>query len=270
VEPSFVLVGDSHAGALAPALFERARELNVSGYQLTETGWCPLLQYEKWGEREKYRFMNHRFEEMFSRLSGLRKLLIVCYWDQAIVQNSYYSPTADRVSGETASRSGLQRISDEYPQIDIIILQTPPESRLFGYHAAARRRLFHRNVPSEIQKEEYIWFRERYDHVLRALAENRNVSIEDPLPVMCGEATCLGESSDGILYRDDDHVSFNGARRLVRFLARFWGAQERPSARGYEWREIDAGELPAGRAQKAVSVAPDIAHEDPPHRERHP
>ncbi len=57
--PSFVLVGDSHAGVLSPTIFGAARELGIAGYQYTNSDFRPLLGVSKrgslnWGSRPTF------------------------------------------------------------------------------------------------------------------------------------------------------------------------------------------------------------------------
>ena len=49
-EPSFMLVGDSHADAVSPAVFAAAEQAGVSGYQYTDSGFLPLIDITRPGQ----------------------------------------------------------------------------------------------------------------------------------------------------------------------------------------------------------------------------
>ena len=51
------------------------------------------------------------------------------------------------------------------------------------------------------------------------LARYPNIAQFDPMPFICAEAQCLGRQDGVLLYRDDDHLSLDGAQWLGEKIA---------------------------------------------------
>ena len=65
--PDFLIVGDSHANALAAAIFQAGAEVGRAGYQISDNAYRPLLAYRKFGEERKYDYLNKLTKDSWIR-----------------------------------------------------------------------------------------------------------------------------------------------------------------------------------------------------------
>ena len=229
--PSFILVGDSHAGAVADSVFEAAKEAGISGYQLSDSGYSPTYVYTKWGEEEKFRFLNKRFTTVLDGESNIALVLIVVYWTQAILQNQYYDSEGNRVTGDVAVYEGIKALANRYPSRTFMLMEAPPHSPLFGAHVRAREMLFRHFVNEDVSTEAYRVMRMPYADILHRLAALPNVITLDIEPYICSTSICPAEMKGGaLMYRDDNHLSVGGAEFLVpMFRKYFWPLRVAPT-----------------------------------------
>ncbi len=71
--PDFLVVGDSHANAIAPAIFEAAAVEGRAGFQLSDNGYRPLVGYLKVGEPDKYSYLDQADAQVARRQSAHRR-----------------------------------------------------------------------------------------------------------------------------------------------------------------------------------------------------
>ncbi len=223
--PSFVFVGDSHAGAVAEAVFETASGTGVSGYQITNAGWLPALGIEKQGSRGMYAYMNALLEETLDNDPALEKIIIVNFWEQDVLSNRYYLENGRLVSGPEGVLNGLGALFRHYPERDFYIMHSPPSSPLFGYHTAARAQLYGRPFAPILARSAYEEQKARFSNLLATLEAHPNVTLLDPTSYLCNETSCQGQAPEGLFYRDDDHLSRLGAHQLDALFSQYWSTR---------------------------------------------
>jgi len=224
--PTFILVGDSHAGAMAPALFKAAEHVGHAGFQFTQPGYNPSIGYVKWGEPEKFRVLNRRLVAFLTAHEEVRQVFVVVYWFQAVEGNRYISSDGDLVSGKEAVSAGLKTLVSAFPDRQFVLFQAPPHSPEYGYDIEARRRLFNATIEQSVSRADYLSMRKGYQAILDMLAKSPNVSLIDPIDVYCGSRDCPGILNGEILYRDDNHLSVTGAYRITPLFEKFWNEAE--------------------------------------------
>lgn len=223
---TFMLLGDSHAGAIAPGLFAAAREAGRAGLQFSEPGYGPTIGFLKWGETDKFRILNERLVNLLRQRERIKEVFIVVYWHQAIVDNRYWDEAGDLVDGKTAMSEGLRRLAKMFPTRNFVLVHAPPRGSGYGYHIEARRRLFGVPVSQAVPRAEYLEFRRSYEDILKEAAELPNVEVIDPVDLYCSVDVCPGLLDGTLLYRDDNHLSAFGSRQLVPSFLEFWSGQE--------------------------------------------
>ena len=212
IEPTLALVGDSHTGAIGVAFFDRAKRFERSGFQFSEQGWCPSPGYIKWGEAKKYERMNERFESFLSSHPTVNQIYLVCYWDQAISENKYYSSNGTIVSGQEAFATSLDALFKKNPKIDFITMYAPPVYKKFGKDANARRMLYTDSNFGSIPTSEYLNNRNLYKTTIDQLTQrNTNFHALDPKDYICDEIACKDIVAGQFMYRDSNHLSSDGA-----------------------------------------------------------
>jgi peptidoglycan/LPS O-acetylase OafA/YrhL len=215
-QPSFILVGDSHAGAAADSVFEAAREAGITGYQLTDSGYCPTYTYVKYGEAKKARYMNSALKAALDKSPNIRLVLIVVYWNQSVTQIQYYAPDGSRVSGQVAVFEGIKAMAQHYPDRKFVLMEAPPHSALFGAHVQARELLYSHPIRADITAQQYDEMRGPYEGVLERLAKLPNIEKLAIEPFICSKDVCPAKFPNGtLMYRDDNHLSVAGTKLLV-------------------------------------------------------
>jgi peptidoglycan/LPS O-acetylase OafA/YrhL len=219
--PSFVIVGDSHGDAMAPAVFEAAAAVGRAGYQITATGYRPVIGYEKKGERAKYAYLNRLVLALLDSHPEITDVIVSPYWHQAVVTDDYFTADGKEVSGAIGIATGLEALVDRYPTKRFLITGDTADSDIFGAQPAARDRMFHRAFDPKISREDFERSREPYVPIQAALARRANVRLLDLAAGNCDQRFCYGEVGGTLVYTDDNHLSFDGAKRFLPALKQF-------------------------------------------------
>ena len=244
-EPAIILIGDSHAGAIAEGVFEAADQSGLSGYQLTDAGYSPTYTFTKWGEVGKFRYMNRRLIEALDDNPDVRLVVIVVHWTQAVLDNEYFDADGHRVSGSVAVFEGIKALSERYPDRAFLLMEAPPYSPLFGWHVRAREALFDQTIDADVTVAEYAAIRSSYADVLERLDGLPNVVALQIEPYICNETICPARMDDGTLfYRDDNHLSLAGSHLLIPLFNRYFTS----------WRITDAEAGLDGQGADAISA----------------
>jgi peptidoglycan/LPS O-acetylase OafA/YrhL len=219
--PHCLVWGDSHGMALMPALDALAAKANVQILGAFRGGTPPILHPEAWmveykGGREDNQ--RRRVSERGAQLSvdvlhkvrDLRPphVLLVARWE-------YYRSNPDF---ETRLEETVQELTGLGCRV-WIFEQVPRQS----FHVPrALGSLYLRNVPVETLGISLAQHRER-NLTTRAVFErltSLRVTVLDPAPVLSnGTDLCRVASGKVALYRDDDHLSVEGALLMQPLLA---------------------------------------------------
>ena len=218
--PSVLLVGDSHADAIAQAFFEVAEARGVSGLQITDAGWAPALGFTKRGEEGKSAYANAMLLRTLAADPALRTVLVVLDWRREAYEFDYFAASGELVSGERAVRAGLSALARRYPDRRFVLFGPTPVYDAFGGRPAARALFLGRSFSPTLDTASFAREAAALHDVLADLAALPNVTILDPSPYLCSSGGCPGQDAGGLLYRDADHLSLHGARRLAPLYAR--------------------------------------------------
>jgi peptidoglycan/LPS O-acetylase OafA/YrhL len=221
VAPTFLVVGDSHADAMAAAAFEAGAGVGQSGYQISATGYRPVLGYRKRGEPEKYAYLNPLVAKLLDTHPEVREVIVVVYWKAATVTDDYIDAQGRRIAGDVAMSRGLNALIDRYPDRRFLVTTSTADSFSFGGHPAARARMFHQPFDPRIPRETFDASRAAYGGVLTQLAAKPNVTMMDLAARTCDAAYCHGQRDGQLLYTDDNHLSFAASRLFVGELSAF-------------------------------------------------
>jgi peptidoglycan/LPS O-acetylase OafA/YrhL len=247
--PSFLVWGDSHAAALAPAIDARAKTLGLSGW-LIGYSRCPSL----FGAAPiRHAADDHACVEIAERTFALirethiQHLLLVTRWDSYIegwerggtetMQDLTIAYRADgkRYTGVAAFRRAFRDTLERLRQVssDVWVLkQVPPQlidvpsalakSEYFGRSAAALRR-----PRADVEAR-----RGAADQVFDELARAQELNVIDPADTFCpGQAPCLIAADGHALYADGNHLSVFGAVWSQRMLDPFFSSTVRSASR---------------------------------------
>lgn len=230
VAPSFVLVGDSHADSLSPALFGAAQILGLSGYQYTNAGFRPLLGVSKRGD-PAWEIEVATFVDFVAARPELRTIYITAYWQHQLTGYTYrHNGTIwvdDGYDGSgtaynpIATRNGLRRLAAALPDRQIVLLDDVPTGEALHIPTQLRTQRFGLLQTDQIglPTAERDAQRRQFEPALQAVADEvSTISYQRIFDGLCDASLCPLFDGDTLLYRDGDHLSYQGALRLTPVL----------------------------------------------------
>jgi peptidoglycan/LPS O-acetylase OafA/YrhL len=220
--PTFLIIGDSHAEAVAAAIFEAAGEVGRAGYQITDTGYRPFIGFRKYGEVPKYQYLNALTIAFLDDHPEIQNVIVALYWRQAVLVDSYLDETGHRVSGKIAAQEGLEALVARYPDRRFLVIASPANSPLFGGAVAARAAWFRRDFHPWVTRQDFGTLQAKYTDILEGLRRNPQVTVLHLSYRLCDARSCSGLLDDGRLaYSDDNHLSYAASKLFDEDFARF-------------------------------------------------
>lgn len=239
VEPTFVLVGDSHANSLAPAVFDAADRLGLAGYQFTGAGFVPTLGRVRIGNITAASIADRRidaFVDFLSNNPAVRTVYVTGWWHRYATGISYRGADAQwrdenchsdlgKVCNEGSLHRSLTRLLTEFPDRRFIFLDDVPTGWALhpdSYFRASFRGLADNQnaiLPIAIAEAQYM----SYSPILESLALSQQNANFLPFITnrLCNQNGCsmLGEEGD-LIFKDGDHLSEYGAMLLANDMFR--------------------------------------------------
>lgn len=215
-EPSFLLLGDSHADMLGPGLFAAAGNLGLAGLQLTDSSYFPAPGWFLAGYRQRDAANHRLLSETFRSHPGIELVLITQFWNQVIRRNLFQA-NGDRSLAKDSFVKGLSDLITAHPDKTFLILQDTPYSVLFGPGAKARRQYLN-PTPGAMHEAEFDQQIGEYAEILTGLALLPNVEVIETRAPFCLDGQCPAELNGKLLHRDTDHLSTFGAELLTPLL----------------------------------------------------
>lgn len=222
--PSFILVGDSHADAISPAIFAAADARGMAGYQYTDAGFLPLPGTWRQGQAE-----TDEAEAIIAFLKArpdLRTVIVARYWLHQITGASYrhagdvWVDAAYHASGTAynarATANGLRRLAARLPDRQIVLLDDVPSGAALHIRDQVRRVRLRDFSTLGLPAAEADGQRAHYAPVLAELAADVvNLHYSPVFETLCSATLCPLFDGETLLYRDGDHLSWQGALRLT-------------------------------------------------------
>ncbi|QUT05660.1 acyltransferase [Sphingobium phenoxybenzoativorans] len=220
--PSFLLIGDSHADAIAAATFEAAAKIGQAGYQISATGYRPLLGFRKVGEEAKYAYLNALVKRALTERPSIKKIIISIYWHQAVGIDQYINDQAKEFDGRYAVAHGLGELIASNPDRRFLLILSPANSLTFGGNAAARAHWFgHLPYDPSIQRDIFSRTEAEYNGIVSELVRHSNVQRISIASKLCDPLYCYGTKNGNIAYADDNHISFQFSKSMEPDIAHF-------------------------------------------------
>jgi len=237
--PTFVLVGDSHARALAPAVFDAASQLGVSGYQFTGPGFAPTVGRVRIGKLRRKPIPDERIEaflEFLSENPNIQTIYLTGWWHRYATGISYREADAiwqdddcnfglGRECNELSFQRSLTRLVENFPDRRFIFLDDVPTGWALHpnsyFRASFRGLLDNQNaiLPISNARSQYI----SYAPFLEDLAENYPNTSFMPFIFnrLCDNFGCQMHGKSGeLIFIDGDHLSEFGAMLLANDMRR--------------------------------------------------
>jgi len=228
-EPSFVVLGDSHAGALMPGIDLVAKKYGKTGLHAAALSCPPLVGVKNQKGRKGKQCMKFRSGvlKMIEQTPALHTVLLIARWP-AYAEGSRYGNDdpgpkpvlVDLVNHTSGNRAvfaqGLKRtvVRLRREKKEVYIIFSVPEVGWNVPRVLARNLWTGREMDIRPKWES---FYERNKFVLstvKKLAEKYGVTIIYPHKVLCDREYCSVSIDGKSLYRDDDHLNVFGAKYI--------------------------------------------------------
>ncbi|MFA1624390.1 acyltransferase family protein [Rhizobium mongolense] len=224
--PSFVVWGDSHSAAMAPAIDLAARKAGIRGV-LVGRGGCPPLPNAAFSSQKNVeRCVDHNKAALsFIETQKIPYVFLVAYWpkyvhrselpNQGIFFDPNIAPPVEDWSGPV--RNSLEETItrlDAAGTKSVLVLDVP-EMGVPVPEALARAVTTSRSEDIAPSRDYTDQRQSLARMVLNDVAKRKNAYLVDPLPKLCDATRCHAIINDTVMYKDADHLSASGARILA-------------------------------------------------------
>jgi len=225
--PSFVVWGDSHAGALAPAFDSIARADQMSGWIVFSSGCAPLLdlhRYEGEDPGKCARFNRFVLNEITARHVGTvflhSRWAAYCEGNRGpshpIFLTKDHVPEQDHAVFESLLGETLNEL--ERSHVNVILIASVPEVWMDVPIVLARRAIAGSKSTPEFPYAEYLNRQARVSRIFSEFTERYTIPIIHPDSILCRSASCIVANQNAALYMDDSHLSIQGALYVAPML----------------------------------------------------
>jgi peptidoglycan/LPS O-acetylase OafA/YrhL len=223
-QESFILWGDSHAGALAPVFEQLALSDNIGGAVAFEAACAPLLQLKRYGSHPKDCTDYESSVLDYIKVHQIRNVFLHGRW-------GLYTESERPEQGIPLLLTPSLRPEDNYAAFTQLVRSTLKELRSLDVHVViiasvpeagkdvptTLARIVLSGKPMEVapRRDQFMRRQERAFEALRSAAEDYSAQIVYPHEALCAAAECSVVKEEWPLYSDDDHLSVHGAMYLT-------------------------------------------------------
>jgi peptidoglycan/LPS O-acetylase OafA/YrhL len=223
--PSFLLWGDSHALALAPAVDRVASKAGRMGLFVGKPACPPLLGVKRFNalgvSDDSCRDFYNQALSLLEQNRDIRTVILVGRWALSSLGHRFENETGapavispEGIEGNPkAFHDGLERTLRHLNErgLEVIFVTQVPEVAWQVPSVLARASLFGREIPSGPSLDGYRKRQRVVSSSLDELSGRYRFRVIDIARVLCPGQTCLVQQDGLSLYRDDDHLSSYGA-----------------------------------------------------------
>ena len=232
VHPSFLLWGDSHAGAIAPVFEQVATANNVSGFVAYKNACAPLLGLMRYdGDSVRQCITFNQSVLAFIDANQIRTVFLHGRW-ALYSEGSRYK----QEDGVPALLTANRNTKENYPvfenlfrstieelrrrQINVVIIAGVPEVGVDVPTALARSAIKgHAIERIEPRYFEFVERQARSLEMLSRVAAETSSRVTYPHLALCDNEFCSVVKEKHALYFDDDHLSVHGSMCLLSTIA---------------------------------------------------
>ena len=227
-DASFLLWGDSHAGAQAEAIQISASQKGAAGLLTYDSG-CPPLLGIKTDKNKGCVDFNNRVMEHIENHPELNTILLAGRWaffaegigykeNKKIELEDTLSEPFRGSTNATLFQTGLNRTVEKLLALDrkVIIISQVPEINHDVPSAFYIAQRTGRDVNKIISPslDEYLSRNKKVFLAINSIQENNNIQVIDPWKALCNEQQCSVVIDETSLYMDANHLSFFGAEYI--------------------------------------------------------
>jgi peptidoglycan/LPS O-acetylase OafA/YrhL len=227
-QESFLLWGDSHAGAMAPAIERVALDNHMAGYIAFHNACAPLLTMERLDLPATKCAAFSESVLAFIRLHHIGTVLLHARW--ALYANSGQHErgevpaffTTRQSAGETSAtfEPMLMRTVKELRGmgVKVILVASTPGSEVDVPVALARRAIAANRAVPMLSYADFMVQQARAFAVLHHVSATYSARIAYPHKLLCASQACLVVKDGYPLYSDAHHLSVHGSLLMVPML----------------------------------------------------
>ncbi|KAA1183595.1 acyltransferase [Rhizobium tropici] len=224
-KPSFLVWGDSHSGAMAPAIDAAAAQVGITGLLAAHASCPPLpgVQLTAHGDTERCGKFNAAVRDLIMS-QHVPLVFLAAYWPKYVHdaempdEGPYFDPSVPPPL-EDRSASIVQTLDSLLADLTrqgtrVVLISDVPEMGRYMPEAVAKAMMqgTSTNVAPPL---DYIEKRQALPHaILSRLAAKYGATIIDPLPAICGIVRCDAVRNGLPLYKDADHLTATFATTL--------------------------------------------------------
>ena len=203
-----LLWGDSHAMAIAPALDESCRRLGICGYHATHSSTAPVLNFvslQEFGLNQDAPAFNAAVLR-FIKSEKIDCVVLSALWTGYEDSDSWANRFVGTVESILATGARVIIVLD-------VAAQRVNVPMYFAQRVLWFQQIDYRGLPDEEHREKN---REFEAICVSSLTGNPNLTILDPGSALIDEeGFWFCEHNGRLMYRDNHHLSIDGALRLV-------------------------------------------------------
>ena len=242
--PNFALVGDSHASALAHELSTSFLKSNLSYIQYTKNGcpFAPFIHKKKTENCDKYQA---EYLKDFDS-SGIDTFIIASRWAYYIDDNDFdnteggielrgfgndYTANTIPINApiELRKKSILKAYLDAVVSLldkgkTVILIYPIPEQGWDIPAKKAKQIMFNESSNLSIKSEVISKRNSEIISIFNEIGARKNLFRVYPIGILCDtyvQGRCVSELNGESLYYDDDHLSNEGAKLVVKEVMKF-------------------------------------------------
>ncbi|MFC7054307.1 acyltransferase family protein [Hansschlegelia quercus] len=226
--PRFIVWGDSHAEAMAPAFDVAGRRAGLAGLSVTGASCAPLLGYDTPSAGDITRALCREVAKATIELIGSKRIelaFLVGRWPRCALgtqfgdEGMFFDPAriAPPIPGEDAKcAAALDATLAELKRLGVkpVIVLGVPEPGYYVPYAAAKALLAGRPLDLSTPRALVDSRHARAKEIVLAAAAKYGAAVIDPKPYFCDADRCRTQDGDRPLFRDEDHITATVARAL--------------------------------------------------------
>jgi peptidoglycan/LPS O-acetylase OafA/YrhL len=225
--PTFILWGDSHASAIAPALERLAIARGKSGFVAWSRACAPVLGLRRYDEQNPEDCDHFNSSVLsFIKAEHIRTVFLHARW-ALNAEGTRYKQEPGVPALLTASRSPVENYSEfdkrfratleQLRQIptNVVIIASVPEVGVDVPSMLARDRIHGARIDFAPSYSDFMERQARAFATLARAAESYGAQVIYPHETLCDQSSCLVETGKYPMYIDDNHLSTHGAMRLA-------------------------------------------------------
>ncbi len=224
---AFLLWGDSHAGALAPAFERLALSNHIAGALAFHSGCAPLLHLKRYGAGAlDCTDFGHSVIE-YIKSHNIKTVFLHARW-------GLYAESRRQEEGLPLFLTPDLRPEENYPaftqlvnstleqlhnlDVNVVIIASIPEVGTDVPTALARDEMSGKPLDIALQRNDFMKRQGRAFQALQNAAEKYSAQIVYPHQLLCATSECVVIKEQNPLYCDNDHLSVHGALYLMPML----------------------------------------------------